>query len=487
MVSNIINDTIDQDMIKLSSSIAMNNYLNIEDINTARQINAVVVNISGRQRMLSQRIALFALRLVCTKNPQEREKIRITLLENINLMSKSHEGLIHGNFQMKLSGNLSETIREMYFDWPLNLDQKLKSYLNKARKLALSPLAELTLENADLQYIQNQASTELIEALDAIVMQYQTESDAEQLILDLYQVELYKQSCAATKNAQDHAHKLAETLEELKATQMQLIQREKMSTLGNLLAGVAHEINNPVSFVNGNLKYAQEYVESIVKVINLYQEEYPNPVDNISNLIEDCELDYILEDLPKILTSLKMGSDRICEIVSSLKNFTHSEQSSPQKYDIHQGIDSTLLILNNKIKDIRKNREITVIKDYDNLPLIECYPGKINQVLMNLISNAIDALESKEIDKKSQIKITTECIDNQQIKIKIADNGCGITEEAKSKLFEPFFTTKPVGKGTGLGLSISYQIIVENHRGKLDCISEEGKGTEFIIELPIKF
>ncbi|MGH1396558.1 MAG: sensor histidine kinase [Trichormus sp.] len=293
--------------------------------------------------------------------------------------------------------------------------------------------------------------------------------------------------------AQKQAKELKQSLKELKETQSQLIQTAKMSSLGQLVAGIAHEINNPVNFIYGNLKYLQEYIHDLMQLVNLYQKHDRNTNPEIETYIQLIDLDFLLDDLPKILHSLQIGSERITEIVLSLRNFSRLDEAEIKNVDIHQGIDSTLLILQNRLKNKTDHPKIEIIKNYGNLPLVECYPGQLNQVFMNIISNAIDALDTSNrerhiLDKCSvakQITITTAVLENNCVMIKIADNGLGISEAVKEKLFEPFFTTKPVGKGTGLGLSISYQIIVQKHRGKLKCSSELGKGTEFCIEIPV--
>ena len=281
---------------------------------------------------------------------------------------------------------------------------------------------------------------------------------------------------------------LQETLDELKSTQAQLIQTEKMSSLGQMVAGVAHEINNPVSFVYGNINHVDQYITDILDLIELYQKEFPHPGDEIEEKLEDMELDFVKEDLPKILNSMRMGATRIREIVLSLRNFSRLDEADMKEVDIHEGIESTLLILQNRLKSKPNRIGIEIIKEYNQLPKIECYPGQLNQTFMNIINNAIDVLEEgrDKLDiQNPQIYIYTELIDYKTVVIKIADNGMGMSEETRNKLFDPFFTTKPVGKGTGLGLSISYQIIVDKHQGKLRCESQLGKGTEFIIEIPL--
>jgi signal transduction histidine kinase len=281
---------------------------------------------------------------------------------------------------------------------------------------------------------------------------------------------------------------LQQTLDELKSTQAQLIQTEKMSSLGQMVAGVAHEINNPVSFVYGNINHVNQYIEDILELIELYQQEFPEPGDDIQEKLEDMDLDFVKEDLPKILSSMKMGATRIREIVLSLRNFSRLDEAEMKDVDIHEGIESTLLILQNRLKSKPNRTGIEILKNYNQLPKVECYPGQLNQTFMNIINNAIDVLEEgrdKNEIQNPQICIHTELIDNKTVAIRIADNGIGMTPSVKNKLFDPFFTTKPVGKGTGLGLSITYQIIVEKHQGKLSCESEPGKGTEFIIEIPL--
>ncbi|MFB2967680.1 PAS domain S-box protein [Aerosakkonema sp. BLCC-F183] len=307
---------------------------------------------------------------------------------------------------------------------------------------------------------------------------------ADQLAIAIDQAELYKQTRTAAVKAQEQATKLEQTLHELQQTQAQLVQSEKMSSLGQMVAGVAHEINNPVNFIYGNITPAKEYVADLLDLLELYRKFYPNPVKEIQEQGEEIDLDFIKEDLPKIFYSMKMGADRIRQIVLSLRNFSRLDEAEMKAVDIHEGLDSTLLILQSRLKAKPNIPEIQVIKNYGKLPKIQCYAGQLNQVFMNILNNAIDALEQPSINEDRSINITTELKDSERAIIRIADNGPGMTEEVRQRVFDPFFTTKPVGSGTGLGMSISYQII-DKHSGKLTCISVLGEGAEFAIEIPV--
>jgi len=289
------------------------------------------------------------------------------------------------------------------------------------------------------------------------------------------------------------AEQLALTLKNLQQTQSQLIQTEKMSSLGQLVAGVAHEINNPVNFIYGNLNHATEYTENLLSLLELYRQQYPDSSAEIDGFTEEIDLEFLASDLPKLLSSMKVGADRIRQIVLSLRNFSRLDEAEMKPVDIHEGIDSTLLILQHRLKAKSDSPNISIVKEYGNLPKVECYAGQLNQVFMNVLGNAIDALESdKQIKLNSstyEIKISTAVgkINGKvpSAAIRIADNGQGIPDSVKERIFDPFFTTKPMGKGTGLGLSISYQIVVEKHGGVFKCSSELGKGSEFWIEIPL--
>ncbi|MBD2358016.1 GAF domain-containing sensor histidine kinase [Tolypothrix sp. FACHB-123] len=305
---------------------------------------------------------------------------------------------------------------------------------------------------------------------------------------------LYEQSCTAAKVAQEQAKQLQRTLFELQQTQTKLIQSEKMSSLGNLVAEVAHDINNPINYVSGNLSHIQEYTQEILNLLQLYQQHYSQPIGEIQAALDNLDLEFLIEDLNKILSSMNLGVGRMRQLALSLRNFSRLDQLEMKPVDIHEGIDSTLLILQGRLKPREKNLGIHIVKDYGDIPLIEGYANQLNQVFMNLIANAIDALEESMIscqwpmiaDKSSnnfQIRISTELVNSNLLKIQITDNGPGIPENIKERLFEPFFTTKPTGKGTGLGLSISHQII-EKHGGSLRCLSQHGEGTTFCIEIP---
>ncbi|MGB3533229.1 MAG: response regulator [Microcoleaceae cyanobacterium] len=308
-------------------------------------------------------------------------------------------------------------------------------------------------------------------------------------------LELEQEKLNLEVNIQERTADLKQALEELKETQLQLIQNEKMSSLGQLVAGIAHEINNPINFITGNINHWDDYTQDLLNIVKFCQQKYSTDPE-LSEMIADIDLDFILQDLPSLVSSMKIGSKRISEIVTSLRNFSRLGEADVKQVNIQEGIDSTLLILKNRLNATMYRPEIQVIKNYDNLPLVQCHAGQINQVLMSILSNAIDALDEKEkpaeindfstnIPTDYQIKIQTKAINSDWISIKIRDNAKGMSEAIKSKIFDPFFTTKSVGKGTGLGLSISYKIITEKHHGKLLCLSEPGKGTEFIIEIPV--
>ena len=309
--------------------------------------------------------------------------------------------------------------------------------------------------------------------------------EKEKFIMDLQQAETL---------LMEQTQELQVTLDNLKKTQFQLVQSEKMSSLGLLVAGVAHEINNPVNFIHGNLTYVQEYAKNLLNFIQLYQKYYPNPVLEIQTEAQEIDLEFLQEDFSKIIASMTTGTERIRQIVLSLRNFSRMDESEFKIIDIHEGIDNTLIILQHRLKANSERPAIEIIREYYKLPLVECYPGQLNQVFMNILANGIDALE--EFNKKrtleeiknnpSQITINTSIFDEKWIKIAITDNGIGIPDEVKERIFDPFFTTKSVGKGTGMGLSISYKIIVEGHNGTLELFSNINQGTEFIIKIPIK-
>jgi PAS domain S-box-containing protein len=283
-------------------------------------------------------------------------------------------------------------------------------------------------------------------------------------------------------------NKLKQTLKELQNTQIQLIHQEKLSGLGQMAAGIAHEINNPISFIHGNIIPAQEYAKDLLRLIRLYQQYYPDPVSEIEAEIEGIDLEFITEDLTKLLQSMSIGTVRIRQIVKSMRTFSRLDEAEIKEVDLHEGIESTLMILQHRLKVTQDAPPIEVIRKYGNLPEVECYSGQMNQVFMNILTNAIDAIaENHNINNNpGQIIIQTEMLDNNWVIIKIIDNGSGIKDEIRSKLFDPFFTTKAIGKGTGLGLSISHEIVTEKQGGKLSCHSEIGKGTEFVIQIPVQ-
>lgn len=303
---------------------------------------------------------------------------------------------------------------------------------------------------------------------------------------------------AAEDKLKQQTVQLSQKNVELQKTQTQLIQSEKMSSLGQLVAGIAHEINNPVNFIYGNLIPASEYVEDLMHLLQSYQQHNPNPSPELATELAAVDFDFLSEDLSKLLTSMKVGAERIRDIVRSLRNFSRLDESAVKWVDLHEGIESTLMILQHRFKASLDFPEIQLIKDYGMLPLVECYPGQLNQVLMNLLSNALDALVASSLWKEAQllvnnnpqtapaIRIHTAVVEGESIVIQIIDNGPGIPGEIQNRIFDPFFTTKPIGRGTGLGLSISYQIVTEKHQGSLQCYSELGIGTTFTMKIPIQ-
>ena len=339
-------------------------------------------------------------------------------------------------------------------------------------------------------------STDKVRGLNLGAVDYVTKpfQEAELIARVKTQLKLHHLTQHLEQQVTERTAELTQALQQVQQSQIQLVQSEKMAALGQLVAGVAHEINNPVNFIYGNLNHIEEYIQIFLEFLELYQKNYPNPVDEIQEQAEDVDLEFVQSDAVQMLASMKIGAERIRQIVLSLRNFSRMDEAEVKAVDIHEGIESTLMILQHRLKAKPQNPEMQIIRDYDNkLPLVECYPGQLNQVFMNILANAIDALEEANTkrtyqqikDNPNQITIRTSVIDSQSVQIAIADNGPGIPEHIQERIFAPFFTTKPVGKGTGMGMSISHQIITEKHGGQLKFSSKPGQGTEFVIQIPI--
>lgn len=333
-----------------------------------------------------------------------------------------------------------------------------------------------------------------IKGLDLGAVDYITKPFQEQEVLARVktQLQLRQLTRQLEQQVSDRTQELQQTLTQLQASQVQLIQSEKMSALGNLVAGVAHEINNPIGFLSGSINNARAYMQDLLGHLALYQQHYPNPVAPIQDNAEDIDLEFLSQDLPKLLNSMEGASDRIQSISTSLRTFSRADTQYKVSANLHDGIDSTLLILKYRLKANEYRPAIEVIQDYGILPMVKCFSGQLNQVFMNILANAIDmfdeiaqtqALEELK-PRPQQITIRT-TVDSDQVQIQICDNGKGMTEAVKAKIFDHLFTTKEVGKGTGLGLAIARQIVVEKHGGSLDVQSALGRGTEFSIRLPI--
>ncbi|QZZ19426.1 hybrid sensor histidine kinase/response regulator [Leptothermofonsia sichuanensis E412] len=290
---------------------------------------------------------------------------------------------------------------------------------------------------------------------------------------------------------------LSTALEDLKQAQLHLVQSEKMSSLGQLVAGVAHEINNPINFIYGNLSPAESYTQDLLNLIQCYQTHVPEPPTPVQACIQDIDLEFLQQDMPRLMRSMKLGADRIRQIVLSLRNFSRVDESEVKAVDLHEGLESTLLILQHRLKRHDPGApEIQIIKDYGTLPPVECYASQLNQVFMNILANAIDALHERcagipdssiapHAEFLPRIQIQTRSLSSEWVAVHIQDNGPGIPLHLIEQVFQPFFTTKPMGKGTGLGMSISNQIIKEKHGGSIECHSQPGSGTEFIIKIPV--
>ena len=455
----------------IKASLALSSEIIIE--NLLRQLMNIMIENAGAQK------GLFLAKQdnQWTIEAEKLENSEVTVLQSIPVDASQSLAISVINYVQRTRENLviNDAIQEERF--------ATDAYIvaNQPKSILCLPIIHQSKLTAIL-YLENNLTTgaftrERLEVLKVLTSQ---------VSISIENARLYARE-------QEKSRQLEQSLHKLQQTQAQLVQTEKISSLGQLVAGVSHEVNNPVGFIATNLEHLQGYIKGLVDLLELYQQYLPNSPADIQEKVEEIDLEFLLSDLPKILGSMKLGTDRICSIMSSLRIFSRQDAPQKQPADIHECLDSTLLILQHRLKASKERPAIQLVKEYGDLPLVECYAGQLNQVFMNLIANAIDALDEYNHERRFEesqcrpnvVRIRTEVVDNTHVVIRIADNGIGMTEKVKQQLFCPFFTTKSPGKGTGLGLSISYQIIVEKHGGQLSAFSAPGEGVEFVIKIPI--
>ena len=426
----------------------------------------------------------------------QRKQAEKALLRSNAMLQAQQEAAIDGILVLDENHNILSCNQRFVDFWPIpqtviesgNEKQFLESIVEK-----FTNLGEFVVRSENLSHDVEKSISDEIDLGDGRIFE-RYYAPVSSLMGEYYGKIFYFRDITQRKQAEikllQQTQELEKTLLQLQRTQVQLIQSEKMSSLGQLVAGIAHEINNPINFISANLTYTESYFEDLLTLIDFYSQNYPDD-SQVKEIVEEIEFDYLQEDLPNIIKSMKTGAERIRQIVLSLRTFSRLDEAEFKQIDIHESIDSTLMILHSSLESQADRAIIQVIKKYGNLPLVQCYAGKLNQVFLNILNNAIDALEEGIINQQicehecAKIVISTQLLPDNFVQINISDNGSGIPEENISKLFDPFFTTKPVGKGTGLGLSMSYQIIVEQHQGQLHCISTLGEGTQFQIKIPV--
>ncbi|HLP87112.1 MAG TPA: ATP-binding protein [Nostocaceae cyanobacterium] len=456
-----------------------------------------MINLSGRQRMLSQRIAKTLLQLQFEQHlNQDITTSQAELVQAYQLFDQTLMGFQIGQDvvgsdgkQVFLPSVESAKGREI-----INQAQEIWNiYKTRIEVVITSQRSFFQPALIDAIAFSKQHNLKLLDLMNQLTIEQQRIADYKAFILQIFQglglvlsltnfFILFSQSLRKLK---DSDAQIQTVQIELEQKQIQLIQNEKMSSLGQLVAGIAHEINNPINFIRPNIAHLNLYTTNLLELIALYEKHTVKSVPEIEEFMELIDLDFIKNDLLKIQQSMEIGTKRIQQVVTSLKTFSHLDESELKEVDIHKNIDTILEIIQGRFSAQLNCPVIEIYKDYDQLPLVECYAAKLNQVFLNILTNAIDAIEEKKQHPNPQIRINTKLLKNHCVLICIADNGVGISAETQRRIFDPFFTTKPIGKGTGLGLSVSYQIIVQEHHGKIQCISTPGTGTEFQIEIPI--
>jgi two-component system, NtrC family, sensor kinase len=461
----------------LSTSVprSTSQQFNTLQLDKERALDAVVINVSGRQRMISQRISLLVMQLAMHPKVAKREIIYQKLQKSLDCLLANHEGLLNGDMEVNLPGNPSPTILSMHFDAPTQLDRKLRRYVEQARGFMTLMPGDLTLETPNLWKLVTEDVEDLVYAIDTVVSQYQFENESRQAVMLEQLLDLCHRNERQTLV-------LEQALADLKQLQTQLIQTERISGLGEIAAGIAHEINNPANFIFANLHHAKVYTEQLLNLIALYDQGADDrQIDAFKN---EIDLPFIQTDFPRLIESMETGASRIQKIVTDLRTFARLDESEFKTIHLPEAIASVVLMVNHRLTFQRLGmvRDIELRQDYDaEIPPLSCYAGQLNQVLFHLLSNAIDALLS-ELPPQPQIWIVARLKNEQTLQITVTDNGPGVPESLQQQIFNPFFTTKPIGQGTGLGLSLCYQIM-QSQGGLIRY--QPGEGATFVVELPI--